>query len=47
MVNQCTAGKPLSMVIPEKGIIIACPVHPEGHFVKGNPRPILFRDREF
>jgi|GEM_PF-4507527 len=47
MVNQCTAGQPLSMVIPEGGIVISCPVHAEGHFVKGNPRPISFHNRKF
>jgi hypothetical protein len=38
MVDQCTANKPLWMVIPEEGITIPCPVHPKGHFIKGPPK---------
>jgi hypothetical protein len=32
---ECTARKPLLMVIPSEGTTIPCPVHPEGHFITG------------
>lgn len=35
IVDQCTALKPIWMVIPPEGITIPCPVHPKGHFLKG------------
>ena len=35
---SCTRGKPLLMVIPPEGITISCPVHPNGHFIKGPNR---------
>lgn len=35
MVQRCTLGKSLHMVIPPKGVIIYCPVHPGGHLVGG------------
>ena len=35
MVKQCTLRKPLMMVIPTKGITISCPIHKNGHFIRG------------
>jgi hypothetical protein len=32
--SQCVLNQPLFMVIPEEGIILRCPHHPEGHFVR-------------
>jgi len=35
---QCTAHKPLLMVIPPGGTHLSCPVHPEGHHIYGPPQ---------
>ena len=35
----CTEGQPFSMVVPPSGATIKCPIHPEGHHVKGQPTP--------
>lgn len=36
ILTQCTANKPLLLVIPPEGITIPCPIHEKGHFVKGS-----------
>lgn len=33
--RDCTANKPLLMVIPPEGTTITCPIHPQGHFIQG------------
>ena len=35
MYDMCTALKPLMMVIPTEGTTIHCPIHKEGHFIRG------------
>jgi hypothetical protein len=37
---ECTAHKPLLMVVPPEGAHISCPVHPEGHHISGPPQVI-------
>ncbi len=39
MFDRCTGMKPLMMVIPSKGIVIQCPIHKNGHFIRG-PREV-------
>jgi hypothetical protein len=32
--EECSLNKPVLMVIPDEGIIISCPCHLEGHFIR-------------
>lgn len=40
--EQCTAHKPLLIIIPPEGTIIPCPVHLKGHFFFPNSPVVTY-----